>query len=177
MRTERLVGRIRIIGSAIPFGLLGAGAFCGFSAFSTYMSPNPWTTPGGQIALVVAPFIPFVSACRAFITYGEYGISENPRSELKDLRRRMLFKHFLACVGLVFPQAVVSLNPDVTRFVALASIFFILGVLFPSLFLDVAIIDRKCYENRREFLYKLGQLKNQGPKRKTTKIFRPRLPR
>ncbi|MCW5941810.1 MAG: hypothetical protein KIS66_06245 [Fimbriimonadaceae bacterium] len=173
-----MIGRLRIMWAALPFGLMSGATFVGCAAFGTYLKPNPWTFHYAGLVVLALSWMAYGSATFGFLRYGEYGIcGDDPKAELGDIRLRMHWKHLLACCGTLVPQIVACEVDGYWQLVSLLSLFFVGHVFQPSRFLDEIIVERENYANRKEFLQRLGEPRKRRGARTRKREYRRRVPR
>ncbi len=148
---------MRIIVASVPFPLT-TFATCLASAFLLdFWHQCPWRSPYAYLGFFGFPAITFLSAISAFRSFGETGsFGADPIADFRDCFRRIWIKHVLSCAAFLVPQVIVSADHSLSLFTLLISTFFVINSLFPSVFVDQAIIDRAQYDNRSRFLEGLG---------------------
>ncbi len=157
MNLARLIGSMRIIVASVPF-LLTTFATCIASAFLLdFWHQCPWRSPYAYLGFVGFPAITFLSAISAFRIFGETGaFGPDPVADFRDCFRRIWIKHFLSCVAFLVPQVVVSADHSLSLFTLLICALFVINSLFPSMFVNQAIVERVQYDNRSKFIEGLG---------------------
>lgn len=164
MKMSRLLGSLRILLAAIVFLATTSATLVASAVLVDFLPQSPWKWEYSWSVFLGVPALAFLSGVGALRDFGATGaFGDDPVRDFRDAYRRILFKHFLACLGFIAPHLWLNFDHSLSPLVLAISLLFVIRMVFVSEHVDSAIVDRARYDNRSRFLEGLGRSGKRRP--------------